>query len=159
MVSYDVINELAIFKDFSNREKKAFAKMDHIMLNFRKGDLLLRQNEHSDDLFLLLQGTCLVTRSDGGETIRLAKLDAGELFGEMSMASMPRTTNVEARSDVLVLKMDSAFFEKVHQKMANKIHKYIIELLCSRLDRMNAAVVRIHPKLPDRRPKAKRPAT
>jgi CRP-like cAMP-binding protein len=146
MVPYEVIEELDIFRNFSRREKKAFAKMAHMMLEFRKGDLLLRQNERSGDLFLLLQGTCLVTRTEGDKSVRLAKLEAGELFGEMSVVSdLPRTSNVEARSDVLVLKMDSAFFDKVHQKMANKIHQYIIALLCRRLDQMNAAAVRSHP--------------
>jgi len=144
MIRYELIDGMAIFNGFSKKERKAFCKLDHTLLEFKEGAWILKEDEISNDLFLLLEGNCQVTRTQDGRTIQLAKLSSGELFGEMSMISnLPRRSNVVAKTDVVALKMDHAFFDKISQKMATKIHRYIISLLCARLDKMNEAIMRI----------------
>lgn len=144
MIRYEMIDGMAIFGSFSKKEKKAFSKMEHAVLEVQEGVLILKEGEISNDLYLLLKGSCRVTRTQDQKTIQLARLTSGELFGEMSMISnLPRRSNVLANTDVLALKMDPAFFDKIPQKMATKIHRYLISLLCARLDKMNEAIMRI----------------
>ena len=144
MVIYEMIRDMPLFDAFSEREKKGFAKMDHVLQEYSSGQMILREKEVSTGLYLLLKGNCLVTRDQDEKTIRLAKLAPGELFGEMSMVSnLPRRSSVVASNDVLTLKMDREFFDKVHPKVANKVQNYIIALLCTRLDKMNEAIMRI----------------
>jgi CRP-like cAMP-binding protein len=51
-----------------------------------------------------------------------------------------RYNTATADEDVLVLKMDDDLFQKIDLVLKNKIKDYFIELLISRLDRMNEAV-------------------
>ena len=60
-----------------------------------------------------------------------------------AFSKKPRQSNVVANDDVLVLKMDDYFFQKVNPDIKDKIKDYLIELLIDRLDNMNAAIMRI----------------
>jgi CRP-like cAMP-binding protein len=67
-----------------------------------------------------------------------------EMIGGMSFFSdKPRQSSVTAGGDVKVLKMDYDFFEKADSNIRERIKEYLIILLISRLDHMNAAIMRI----------------
>ena len=92
----------------------------------------------------MIQGACLITKTQDKSTIRLSKLKQGELFGEMSFFTQKsRKSNVVANDDVTVLKMDKDFFDKLDPFIRDGIKDYLIELLIRRLDNMNAAIMRI----------------
>jgi len=144
MSVYELIKDIPLFNDFTDKEKKILAKMDLFILRFKKGDLIIEEGDISTTLFLLVKGDCLITKLQGGATIRLSKLKPGELFGEMSWVSgKPRQSNVVANDDVLVMKMDDAFFRKLSLQMSSKIKDYLISLLINRLDGMNDAIMKI----------------
>lgn len=139
-----MIEGMPMFEHFSEDEKKEFAQMQYSMLKFKNGDDVITEGELSKSLYLLVKGMCLVTRTADNAKIRLSKLSPGEIFGEMSFFSdKPRQSTVTATDDVLVLKMDDNFFEKVNPGIRAKIKEYLIELLVSRLDNMNAAIMKI----------------
>ncbi len=65
------------------------------------GETIIRQGERGDSLFLVARGVVavLVTR-DGGETVRVASLHAGDFFGEMALLTdEPRSATVMAATD------------------------------------------------------------
>lgn len=55
----------------------------------------------------------------------------------------PRHSNVIANENVLVMKLDKAFFKKVSPEIKDKIKNYLIELLINRLDSMNESFRKI----------------
>lgn len=139
-----MIEGMPMFEHFSEDEKKEFAQTQYSILKFKNGDGVITEGELSKSLYLLVKGTCLVTRTADNAKIRLSKLSPGEIFGEMSFFSdKPRQSTVTATDDVLVLKMDDNFFEKINPSIRAKIKEYLIELLVSRLDNMNAALMKI----------------
>jgi CRP-like cAMP-binding protein len=140
----EMIGGMSMFEHFSEDEKKAFAEMDHPILEFSKGDDIITEGEASKSLFLLLEGNCLITKTADDAKIQLSKLSPGEIFGEMSFFSdKPRQSTVTARGDVKVLKIDDNFFEKASSNIRERIKDYLIILLINRLDNMNAAIMRI----------------
>ena len=144
MSVHEMIQEMPPFKNFSDKEKKAFARMNLPVRKFKKGDVIIKEGDLSTNLYLLIQGGCLITKSQDGAHIRLSKLGPGEIFGEMSWVSgKPRQSNVIANESVLVMKMDDGFFNALSPELSNKIKDYLIELLIRRLDRMNDAIMRI----------------
>jgi CRP-like cAMP-binding protein len=144
MIQFEIIDKLSIFKDLTEDEKNLLAQLDHEILTYQARDQIVKENDPSNDMYLLLDGSCIVTRMQEDKNLQLAKIASGELFGEMSMFSKrTRTTNVVAKSDVTVLKMDRSFFQKITPEMTVKIYSYIISLLCDRLDKMNENIVRI----------------
>ena len=47
MSLYEMIGDIPLFKNFSKEEKKAFAKMDHSVMVFNKGDTIIKEEEHN----------------------------------------------------------------------------------------------------------------
>jgi CRP-like cAMP-binding protein len=140
----EMIRGMSMFERFSEDEKKAFAEMEHSILEFSKGEDIITEGEAGKSLFLLIEGNCLITKMSDNAKIQLSKLSPGEIFGEMSFFSdKPRQSSVTAREDVKVLKMDDDFFAKAGSNIRESIKEYIIILLINRLDNMNAAIMRI----------------
>jgi CRP-like cAMP-binding protein len=144
MSLYETICNMPMFEDLTEEEKKSVAALGHTLTEFNKGDMIIREGEEYRVLYLLISGSVLITKSTGDSQIRLAKLKAGEIFGEMSFfTKKPRQSNVIAGEKVVVLKMDENFFETMTPTIRDKVKNYFIELLIGRLDAMNASIMNI----------------
>jgi len=144
MTLLELIDGVQMFEHLTEDEKKEFTKMEHSVLDFDKGENVITEGEQTRSLYLLLKGSCLITKTEDDAKIRLSKLSPGEVFGEMSFFSdKPRQSTVSATEKVKVLKMDDDFFKKVNPDIRDRIKDYLIALLIKRLDNMNAAIMRI----------------
>ncbi|NQT71122.1 MAG: cyclic nucleotide-binding domain-containing protein [Desulfobacteraceae bacterium] len=140
----EMIGRMSMFEHFSEDEKKAFAEMEHSILEFSQDENIITEGEAGKSLFLLIEGTCLITKTADNAKIQLSKLSPGEIFGEMSFFSEQlRQSSVTAKGDVKVLKMDDDFFKKADSNIRERIKEHLIKLLINRLDNMNAAIMRI----------------
>ncbi|MCP4369630.1 MAG: cyclic nucleotide-binding domain-containing protein [Deltaproteobacteria bacterium] len=138
----DTINEIPMFDRFTESEKKMFAKLEHSLLGFKKDDVIIREGDTFTSLYLLIKGTILITKAE--LTMPIAKLSQGALFGEMSFfTKKPRYSNVIANENVLVMKLDKSFFNKVDFAIRDKIKDYLIKLLINRLDSTNESLSKI----------------
>lgn len=90
-----MIGGMSMFEHFSEDEKKAFAEMEHLVLEFSKDEDIITEGEAGRSLFLLLEGSCLITKTADDAKIQLSKLSPGEIFGEMSFFF--RQTSTEQR--------------------------------------------------------------
>jgi CRP/FNR family cyclic AMP-dependent transcriptional regulator len=139
-----MIKEMPIFEKFSDKEKKAFAKMEHTLCEFRQGDIILKDGERLTSIYLLVKGSVLISKTVNDAPIRLAKLRPGEIFGEMSFFShRSRQSNVIANEDVLAIRIDDKFFKNAKPGVKDKINSYFIEVLVNRLDAMNDSIMTI----------------
>jgi len=144
MSYYEIIEKMPMFKEFSKKELKEFTKMDHLFVEYHKGDTIIKEGDHFTAIYLLLKGSVMIVKKKEGHTIRLAKLKPGELFGEMSFFSKKlRHSDVVANDDVMVLRMDEDFFQKVKSSARDKVKNYFIELLVNRLDAMNESLMAV----------------
>jgi CRP/FNR family cyclic AMP-dependent transcriptional regulator len=144
MSLYEMIKEMPIFAEFSDKEKKAFAKMEHTLCEFRQGDIIIKDGERLTSIFLLVKGSVLISKTVNDAPIRLAKLRPGEIFGEMSFFShRSRQSNVIANEDVLAIRIDDKFFNNAKPGVKDKINSYFIEVLVNRLDAMNDSIMTI----------------
>lgn len=68
--------------------------------SFRKGELLIREGETGDSLYVLLSGRIRIF-SDGDDERRyvIGTFETGAIFGEGSLDGGPRTASVEAMAD------------------------------------------------------------
>ncbi len=140
---YRIICTLPLFEKFTDAERKKFAaEINDSIINYDVGDIIIHEGAEHGGLYLLLQGSVLVTKS--GYDYIMAQLSPGAVFGEMSFfTKKPRHSNVIASDDVLAVKMDEDFFQRVHCDIKDKIKNYLIEMLIKRLDEMNASLVKI----------------
>lgn len=69
-----------------------------------KGDILFREGDASDALYVIKKGRISVTKVKGSGEIELAELTAGEMIGEMAFFdNKPRSAGARAKSDSVVI--------------------------------------------------------
>ena len=105
----DLLKQVPLFAGCSKKELEALAGIaDEIDL--QDGSVLTREGQPGREFFVLVEGTVDVTQ--GGEAI--AKLDAGDWFGEIALLTKAtRTATVTAASPVRVLVVTDRAFRQV----------------------------------------------
>ena len=116
---YRFIRKMPVFKHCSVKERKLLAKLNKFLVTFKKGDFIIKQGFKSRTalpLYIIVNGSVLIKKR--GVIKPLATLKAGSTFGEMSFLSKhPRTTNVIANEEVLVIKMNNHFFSAIPKNL------------------------------------------
>lgn len=140
----EIITDMPIFKEFTDKEIKIFAGMDHDISEFKRGETIIQEGECLTSIYIILKGSVKIVKKVDGRTILLAKLKPGELFGEMAMFSRNRRhSDAVAGDDVQLLKIDDDFFKKAKPFIVDKLKNYFIELLINRLDAMNESLMAV----------------
>jgi CRP-like cAMP-binding protein len=107
---------------------------------YGEGELIFREGDHGDCMFVIQSGRVevLLERPEG--STRLAILERGDLFGEMSLfTAQPRSATVRAFDQAQVLTVNKrGFLKRIHedpsiafyllQKMSQRIRKLNVEL-------------------------------
>jgi CRP-like cAMP-binding protein len=86
---------------------------------FRKGEVIVRQGQEADDLYIVREGEVAVRvdHINGGATRQIATLHPGDVFGEMGlMTGAPRTATVTALHDVVCYRLNKAGFSDILQR-------------------------------------------
>ena len=91
-----------------------FMRMQQI--NYRTGDVILKQGAEGDYFYVLIRGSGLVTRETplNKEGIKLAELNVGDTFGEEALISdAKRNATVTMQSDGAVMRLGKDDFKKL----------------------------------------------
>lgn len=83
--------------------------------NYASGDVILKQGDPSDEMYIVSTGAVRVVRDDEyGARIHVADLHPGAFFGEIGLLNRaPRSATVEAITPVSVLVIDRPLFETI----------------------------------------------
>ena len=107
---------------------------------YNDGEVIVREGDEGDRMFVIQSGRALVTRISGGQEIPLTELKAGDFFGEMAIINREvRSATVRAVGEVRLLSIDKKnFLRRVHedpslayqilQRMSQKIRDLTDEL-------------------------------
>lgn len=96
----EIVAKSHLFKSLDDAARKELLERAFVM-QYDAGDMLLREGDPGDTMFLVMEGTVRVhTHSPQGE-IQLAELSRGACIGEVSvLTGSPRTATVDAVTDV-----------------------------------------------------------
>jgi CRP-like cAMP-binding protein len=80
------LRSASLFATLNDRQRARIGQLMTIR-QFEAGTMILRQGSSAVTLYLLLEGQVEVSREpeEGGRAVRLATLDAGDVFGEMAV--------------------------------------------------------------------------
>ncbi len=138
-----LINNIPFFQSFNMTEKKEFAELSNQVIEYSDKSPIVEEGQMDMAVFILLKGKAIVTRNDLPKVI-INTLSIGSLFGEVSfLTQTPRTTNIYAKINAKVLKMDSEMFEKLKPETREKLKDKFISVLVGRVSEMNTALVRL----------------
>lgn len=75
---------------------------------------IVKQGEHGDAMFLVLEGEVRVRLIIEGKETTLVTLNAGDFFGEVALFDQgPRSADVLANTDAVLLKISASAFQKL----------------------------------------------
>jgi hypothetical protein len=102
------------------------------------GDVICRQGEPGDRMYVVQAGRLTVLREEGGVEVAIAELKAGDIFGEMAIFDrQPRSATVRAQGRARVLTLDKrAFMRQVHEDPS--LAYRILEGMSRRIRRLDA---------------------
>jgi CRP-like cAMP-binding protein len=86
----------------------------HEIQDFQDGEIIVREGETANDMFVIRSGQVEILKSVGGHDVRLAVLDRGSFFGEMSvLEGLPRSATARAigKTSLLVLRAGSLLLQ------------------------------------------------
>lgn len=130
-----LLQQIPLFTDLPREQLAPLVKALRRQ-TYRKGQLILRQGELGDSLFVIVSGQVRIyTLSPDGHELSVLICGKGDFFGEMALLTgEPRSANAEAmrRTEVLVL-CRQTFHE--HLLSNPQAALYIIETLSQRLRR------------------------
>jgi CRP-like cAMP-binding protein len=96
----------------------------------KPGQILVREGERSEGLFVALSGRFEVVKSGGGAAVKVATLREGDLFGEMScLRRQPAAASVVATRRGIVLRLPRDEFTEVASS-----HPQVLELVSGLAD-------------------------
>jgi anion transporter len=111
--------------DFGNI--KLLADLDRITLakvisncervHVKSGETIYRPGDPGDALYIIIDGIVRIFARPEGKLLEIACLGAGQWFGEMALlAGEPRTTEIEAQTDLDLLKLPLENFNQLIRK-------------------------------------------
>lgn len=104
----------AIFGDLLSTEDREFLLRHSTVRAVPAGEVLCRQRQVDRRVYLLITGSVEVSEDVQGETVALATLQPGEVFGEIGALFMtPRIANVTAKRPSVVLEIPGEFLEEL----------------------------------------------
>ena len=102
-------NALTVLSDADRQELKTCGRT----IVFHAGQEILHQGQHNASLFVVERGGLHAQRETGSRRVFLGLLEAGSVFGEISMFDPgPTTASVSATSDGELLEIDSEHFRR-----------------------------------------------
>jgi SulP family sulfate permease len=104
---------------------------------------VIRQGDESDSMYFLQSGKVQVELAmPGGKLLRLKKMGAGTVFGEMGLyTSAPRSASVIASERCVIYRLSAERFKLIQDKapqLAAAVNRFIVALLAERLSEENA---------------------
>ena len=149
------INAVSFFKDFTDTEKEKLINRANCFEKYSKEDVIFRQGDIGNTLFLVLQGKVALFRlgtikvDEGRVSLKeevekkITILNPGSIFGEISMLTESRR-NVTAQVDsaqVVVMKITKKLIDSLNHPTQIKFHRQLLLSLATHLDNMNSQFV------------------
>mgnify|MGYP001276409376 CR=1 FL=1 len=149
------VNTVPFFKEFSDVEKEKLISRADCFEKYNKEDLVFKQGDSGNTLFLVLQGKIALFRlgtikvDEGRVSLKeeadkkITTLSPGIIFGEISMLTESKR-NVSARvesAQAVLMKITKKLIDGLNHPTQIKFHRQLLLALATHLDTMNAQFV------------------
>jgi small-conductance mechanosensitive channel/CRP-like cAMP-binding protein len=127
----DALSDVHLFDGLSESERQRLARQMS-QAPFAKGEILTKQGTEAHWLYIIVKGEAVVRVEKDGVEAEVARLRAGDFFGEMSlMTGEKRSATVIAETEVDCLRLDKEAFEELLQSRP-QIAEEVAELIARR---------------------------
>ena len=136
----DFLREVQLFRAFSDADRDAVARALRER-KLRKGQVLFRQGEPGEEMFLVRRGAIVVSKTVTPPVEQvLARFGPGDFFGEMSLFDhAPRSATIQAEADTELLVLDRASLQALIDADPRAAASFFHALVQVFIDRLRAA--------------------
>ncbi len=107
----DELRKIPLFADLSEEDLERLYQMAETV-SVPAGELVLREGDQGDSLFVVLDGELEVTKRQGSQDILLALYKPGQFFGEMALLEqVPRSASVRTLQESRLLVISQVAFQ------------------------------------------------
>jgi len=131
------LQKVVLFQDL---EAASLATLASLLLakEFTAGTVIFRELDDSDALYIVEQGTVVVSKHVSGDVdMVLTRFTPGDFFGEMGLFdNAPRSATANVETDALLWRLDRRVFHDIfahHPEMAAKICYRLVTIFIERL--------------------------
>jgi len=130
----------------------AFAETDLAALGqrlrertLRKNQVLFREGDPGDEMFLICHGTVLVSKVVKGKVEQLLnRVGPGEFFGEMSLLDgSPRSATIQAETDTMLLVLDRKSLNQLIEVSPHAAAAFFYAMVHVFIERLRKSDVRL----------------
>jgi signal-transduction protein with cAMP-binding, CBS, and nucleotidyltransferase domain len=87
---------------------------DKLVLKLAPGEIVCREGEPGDEMYVIQKGRVRLTRAAGDETTEMGILGKGDFFGEMALLEgLPRSETAEVVEPAEILRVNGLVFNKM----------------------------------------------
>jgi CRP-like cAMP-binding protein len=103
----------AVFRPFTTGDRKLIMSR-FVARETKAGEVIIREGEPSDGLYVVLEGAVDVTKRQVGKEVLVSQLREGDLFGEMScLRKIPATASITVRRAGTLLRLPRKTFDEL----------------------------------------------
>jgi signal transduction histidine kinase len=137
---FDELRRVPLLADLPEEDLEQLHKMAET-ISIPAGQLVLREGDLGDSLYVVLDGELDVFKGRGGHDILLASYKAGQFFGEMALLERkPRSASVRTLRESRLLVISQAAFQRLLSRSASASSK-ILHAVTSRLRSTESMVI------------------
>ena len=104
---------------------------------YHKGEKIFSQGDEPDKIYYVKEGHVDIIKNEDGEDVKVGRIDAGNVFGEMGyLLEQNRTADAVCAEDTSVLEITPEIFEEL-MAINSSLSRKVIETLSGRLNETN----------------------
>ncbi|HEY4058670.1 MAG TPA: mechanosensitive ion channel family protein, partial [Kofleriaceae bacterium] len=127
----DALRSVDLFRTLPEVQREELAQ-SLAFKPFATGEAITHEGDKDDGLYMLVKGEAIVRIGKGADEREVARLSAGQFFGEMSlMTGEARTASVIAATDLVTYRVDKPAFEHVLRALP-ELSEQVAEVLVLR---------------------------
>jgi CRP-like cAMP-binding protein len=133
----NILHKVVLFQDL---EAESLATLAPLLIakKFTAGTVIFRELDDSDALYIVDQGSVVVSKHISGDVdMVLTRFSPGDFFGEMGLFdNAPRSATANVETDSLLWQLDRRVFHDIfshHPEMAAKICYRLVTIFIERL--------------------------
>ncbi len=128
-----MINTIPIFSGIDFHEQNMLAYKS-VIVEFNTGVILMKQGEIADRLYAILEGGVDVIKTKSNHSVRINRLRAGDVFGEIAiLRKIPRTASIITTMPCKFLSISGKDFLEIYQYFSPKARDNIQLMVEKRL--------------------------
>jgi CRP/FNR family transcriptional regulator len=134
------LREVRLFRDIAVPELSVLAGSLRER-TLKRGQVLIREGDVGDEMFLLRQGSMVISKSVTGRVEQvLARIGPGDFFGEMALFDRsPRSATVNSESDSALLVLDREGLRRLTEESPRAAAAFFHALVQVFIERLRAS--------------------